>query len=402
MTTLTHFEEYGARSEFARHPKWRGVVEKLYGVDPNQVWTAFPMALGLVQGTPAAPTPEDASAVMVAIIKLLLDRQEDKYSVGALLYETPAIHALGAFLGRAMGLPPNEATTTVILAYHMLSHERAGKRVYDVDPGLADKLLHTELRGLLTDDLRLPYENVYVQVPEKLGLQVWNSLTGWHPLRGVYVTEDSRVGKDATDLSRGWRILLCGASKSGIVGDDALSHFWVKLTPGAKLDDELDKLEQDMTAAGAAAVNGDSFGEMRARWRGVFTWLMNVILYVTWSDPGEHFIANREARQLWGRIQKLPRGDKRSRLQSNFQKLQPQARIVLTPKTVVRRGGDLSEPEAGTESRVGNWVRTRVAGHWRNQPHGPQNSLRKLLWIQPFWRGAEDAPVSTPKHEVRL
>jgi hypothetical protein len=38
-------------------------------------------------------------------------------------------------------------------------------------------------------------------------------------------------------------------------------------------------------------------------------------------------------------------------------------------------------------------VRTLVRGHWRTQRHGPQLSLKKVIWLQPFWRGPEDAPI---------
>lgn len=31
-----------------------------------------------------------------------------------------------------------------------------------------------------------------------------------------------------------------------------------------------------------------------------------------------------------------------------------------------------------------------VRGHWRNQVHGPQRSLRRRQWIQPFWKGPEN------------
>lgn len=38
-------------------------------------------------------------------------------------------------------------------------------------------------------------------------------------------------------------------------------------------------------------------------------------------------------------------------------------------------------------------VQVMVAGHWRNQPHGPQNSLRRVQWIEPYWKGPDDAPI---------
>jgi len=40
-------------------------------------------------------------------------------------------------------------------------------------------------------------------------------------------------------------------------------------------------------------------------------------------------------------------------------------------------------------------VQVLVRGHWRQQPHGPRSSLRKRMWITPFWRGPEDAIIRT-------
>jgi hypothetical protein len=34
--------------------------------------------------------------------------------------------------------------------------------------------------------------------------------------------------------------------------------------------------------------------------------------------------------------------------------------------------------------------RFMVRGHWRNQAHGPKLTLRKRMWIEPYWKGPED------------
>jgi hypothetical protein len=44
-------------------------------------------------------------------------------------------------------------------------------------------------------------------------------------------------------------------------------------------------------------------------------------------------------------------------------------------------------------------VQFLVRGHWRNQVHGPGNSLRKLTWIQPFWKGPEESRVLLRAHQ---
>jgi hypothetical protein len=41
-----------------------------------------------------------------------------------------------------------------------------------------------------------------------------------------------------------------------------------------------------------------------------------------------------------------------------------------------------------------------VAGHWTHQAHGPRKSLRRLQWIQPYWKGPLDAPVLIRSHSV--
>lgn len=38
------------------------------------------------------------------------------------------------------------------------------------------------------------------------------------------------------------------------------------------------------------------------------------------------------------------------------------------------------------------WI---VSGHWRSQPHGPNNSLRKVIWIAPHLKGPEGAELLT-------
>jgi hypothetical protein len=54
--------------------------------------------------------------------------------------------------------------------------------------------------------------------------------------------------------------------------------------------------------------------------------------------------------------------------------------------------GKIDEP---SKKKVkGGWklsYRFWVRGHWRNQPYGPERSLRKLIWIEPFQKGPDFA-----------
>lgn len=39
-----------------------------------------------------------------------------------------------------------------------------------------------------------------------------------------------------------------------------------------------------------------------------------------------------------------------------------------------------------------------VRGHWKNQPHGELNAHRKRIWVVPYWRGPDGAPVLLRDH----
>ncbi len=45
-------------------------------------------------------------------------------------------------------------------------------------------------------------------------------------------------------------------------------------------------------------------------------------------------------------------------------------------------------------------VQVMVRGHWKSQPHGPARSERKLIHVEPYWRGPEDAPIGIRSHTL--
>lgn len=45
-------------------------------------------------------------------------------------------------------------------------------------------------------------------------------------------------------------------------------------------------------------------------------------------------------------------------------------------------------------------VQRLVAGHHKWQPHGPGNTLRKWIFIEPYWQGNVDAPIVTRPHTL--
>lgn len=45
-------------------------------------------------------------------------------------------------------------------------------------------------------------------------------------------------------------------------------------------------------------------------------------------------------------------------------------------------------------------VQFLVRGHWRNQACGPRMTQRRPTWIEPYWKGPEDAPINVRPHAI--
>lgn len=343
-------------------------------------------------------------ALIDRIIERMLVAQEHPYSYGELARN---IDYQRMFHYVSDNLVKGSFITQAVVITHILSHERAGKRVYQPSAGLAWQLRHTELRGLRTDDLRLPYENVYIVVPESANLQVYNAETGWHQAIGVYITEDPSPTENGGDPMgcRAWRVMVVGESKGVVPNnygisemDDALTYFRIPLPGGVTLDSALKSVGDEMFKEKEYV---DGWEQMKDTWQNLFRWAMNAMLYATNTEKGDHWIANKQARRLWERIQKIPgKSKKKSRLARELSGIKnQQRRILLGTKVVIDRHVMKEGAPGGKGAPL--IIRTRVSGHWRNQPYGKGREQRKLIFISPFWRGPEDGLISNPTHEMK-
>jgi hypothetical protein len=418
MTRETHYERMIKMLPLVRQGQIQKYVKACACNTADLVWKALPLALGLAvdeEGRPlvyrhnTGKAVEDFPLIRFEILRHLLDNQTHKYSFGELM-TGPNYPNLVAFLMEVVTEP--EAASIVQVDYHMSCHERAGKRVYDVSPGLAQQLRYTEIRGIYADDLRLPYEAIYIQVPEQSGLKVWNQDSGWHNAVGAYIVEDNQMsevdryeqGGDPGSY-RGWRFLLIGEDRG--FGDDALEFFRVLLKAGEKLEDVVARCKREMVQFMEETPFTVWDGHME-QWEQRFKWCMNVVLYATWTEPGELWIANKEARKLWERVQKCGNNKrKRKALSKRFQTLDPMRRIKLGSKIVIDRksgrNGDEKSGSGGPENPINILrVKTRVTGHWKHVVHGPKHSLRRYQWIEPHWRHKDGLePVIEVKRELR-
>ena len=333
----------------------------------------------------------------ISLVKATFDPQVAK-AANALIMDTPSKNAgneLAGLLSRS--------------AVHTLAFEQEGQRVYEVSDGLSDRLANTELKGLLTDDIRLPFPALYIGAPRVPQFRLWNTTTGWHQFEGVYLLEDRwavdmlkflKQGQFATvsELAksdwvlehRSLHLLLTGLSKNPKDDmDDATFKLSIDLEDGKKLDQQVE----------AAATRFEA-EDAKTDWRNILNWVVNVMIYATWPDAErDHVFVDPEVKKLWARAQRT-KGQKARKLHERLKQMDNRKIMLLGKSIRIDRTAPQTNGE-GTGREIE--VRFRVSGHWKNQPHGAQNLLRKLIWVEPYWKGSEDSPLklSTYKLDAR-
>ncbi len=268
-------------------------------------------------------------------------------------------------------------------AYMETLYLEAGRHDYEVAPALAEKLLHTELRGVKQADVIFPFECIKLFIPSEFRLAALG-LIG-NPEWILVGRADSFVEEPSLGLS-GYVCSMRAVclSKGGTPQAISIPLFGGKNTSDIKSQEEIavpDDIKDIVDGFGERSHNSDI--------KQFFSWLVNLVMYITSKETRKDNIAtNKEWIALGdGRIDRLPAGRKKERLTRHRRSLDPGYRIHI--------GVDVA-PLGSAREGSSPTVRTLVQGHWRNQVCGPQWQERKLIWIQPFWRGPEFAEATNP------
>lgn len=348
------------------------------------------------------------------------------YSMRCVRCGSTLAHTLRGVVGADEALP--WATTIVSNTVHVALWHNHGRHHYMLSEGLATQLALTELRGLKSEDLRLPYRSIYVEVPPHLGLKVFgtsNAGLRLEPVEGVFITEDNTDGAkpDLVDDNgvpvpvptlgpdddpdqkinariefqpgRSWRIMvvsrpfLIPGARHKEDYDAVHSYFTLQLPEGMSIDDQIAAM---LARYEDNEVKAQIIETLIPTWK----WLANVLMYATTPDAEIDVIrVNPEADALWRRIEKLPKvSAKRDRLKDKLRGMDPQKRtrlgksVVLTP--ALRKMYDDHRDGVGAKLRV----RTLVAGHWQRFATGKGRVDRVWKFRAPFWRGPEDGPIA--------
>jgi hypothetical protein len=255
---------------------------------------------------------------------------------------------------------------------------REGRHDYEVSPGLTQRLLATEVRGVQGKFLRLPFPCLTVKLdPAAFDgyVEVLVSEQTLHESMPAPRNADGTMKFLTFFFNRG------GHFADGKFGTARGKVLTLRVLGEDDLSEQIERNTDRMSSIGAR----------------VARFVTNLVLYLSWPDTGDEpeIRHNPEWLALREKIKTLT-GYKKERAKERLKELSPERRLYVGAKVPFLTGGESAVSGGGDKLLV----RTLVSGHWKQQPCGPRNSERKLIRIEPFWRGPVDGALSSPVRKV--
>jgi hypothetical protein len=351
----------------------------------------MPAALAIL-GRHYADNPSRNDAVArggLATMVAYATEQDDKY--GSIL-DTPCAALIHSFLGR----PKGNVDRLVPAAQRGIALGRwanNGEKVYEVSPALTDRLRATEVRGVHGGLVTMPFDAFSVRLdPAKFAFEEIIISREKPPTERArqHLTETLSTATPSMELiakqNGAWDALDATTRVFQFtMSSHGLGAFCLCYVPFYE--------DRDLTETLAAVREryGDDPDAVQ-----VITFAMNLVLYLSWPDTGD--VPEERVNAEWAaqkrKVAQL-NGYKKERAKERLKALDADRRLYIGAKVPFMSGG----PEAhGTGDKL--LVRTLVSGHWKQQPCGPKHSERKLIRIEPYWKGPIDGALSNPVRRV--
>jgi hypothetical protein len=268
----------------------------------------------------------------------------------------------------------------------------SGKRIVDCTPELAQAFCRSDCGDMRISDLEVPYHCMYIRFPLSDADAIFYS-DGRVRFEGAYIVESKDVAT---------RIVLCGKAVSPLSAADQ----WRERYDLRILAEHFGKPAQDAITLALA----DDLADLRGHWqyakdKGISTPESDASFRLLIDRMvADHPAYERALRLVLNALAYMqfggdalapgwpPEAPERMVRQAEEGSLKEQERSLsklwaLGHVPIFKLGGDFTRqfrhPAAGMRA---HWRQ----GHWRRQAHGPQMSLRKLLWIFPTVVGAKD------------
>ena len=271
---------------------------------------------------------------------------------------------------------------------HTLAFSRH-KRVFMVERGLQQKLLHTNVEKVDAQFIRSPFFSMYVTLPHNEELLIPNNITGEHLVKGFYVMAHDVDGDEINLLQKGGtfikaserhgskdlyilKVLAIGDSKGGNKGDDALYYTTIIVKPGEDIMTQMDEQLNYYIANMEEKPYVEAF----------LKFIMNLMLYI--SSPSA-VLESVAAKYL--QIDKKASDKERAKADAKNEGISKISAISVGKGIPGFNSMDGYYGDTAIKNRVIGCPRWLVRGHWRAQAYGVGRSQHRPKWIEPYEKG---------------
>jgi len=331
---------------------------------------------------------------------------------------------IDAFLERTILMHPNltylAGATEVHDLYAEYRYLCAGSKDYVIAQPLCTKLNSTNLRDVPAEFLRLPFNTIRLLIPHGTAhFEVLDEPP--NAAREIFISEMFKTDLDSakekalfTNISR--------ENPAGVSGIKIIlrnkynfSYFWIWLTHPevhACVDASIafareqfsTEEKRELRREAYNAMNLDMPEELKAAFmkevehnmtftpereqylRTQFEFILKCLLYINGANADVYW--HDETLRLKAQLKRATSGKGRKHAEQELAKHAPHYRVGHN--IVLSR----EEKAMYNNLATGKWKITAkfiVQGHFRNQPYGPGRAERKIIFIEPFYKGADYA-----------
>lgn len=292
-------------------------------------------------------------------------------SYGKLGADTPDLRIIGELRKFIEGMDPEWAMLPdlQLQAFLYARWARWGYRQVVMSHKLAASLMCTKLTQSAADQIEPPWPTFVVEVPDGLA-SLEDSDGNLHSVRNVL------AGRwDFSDGTQRWG--FCAQCLDSPVSIWRFGMHGSELSeerPGSDLPDAFEESITDVDGRTASLLGRLITG-----------------VCLTMSDPSN--VKMPEEPKLGKKRGGKLRDSGEPKVRTCFLKRATNVDCRETVQEYIRNGS--------SKMRGALSVQTMVAGHWKAQRFGVGGSQRKVIHVEPYWRGPEDAPISVATTKLK-
>lgn len=257
-----------------------------------------------------------------------------------------------------------------------------GQRDYYIAENLCKRLKASHIREIPTELLGMPHRAFRMFIPDKImPFTTGDNRTIF--IRELHVIDYVEAGKRVLMV---YHICLDDVGYFFITIDEKEVHQCV--------DKSIAKMWADIKRVNSKihTFTDGQDAEMRA----MFEFVVKCILYITGAKADIEYV--NEAGEIQSQLNRVSSGSKRAKLERRLVKAKKG--YLVGHKIVLSR----EERKMYENIDKGIWTlnhRFVVQGHYRNQAYGEKHSLRRIIFIEPFYKGPELADEINSPHIVK-